>query len=198
MAERQYKLLAEFISTVTNPAIVFIISLAFITSRYADTSQEFLTWTFIGALLLVIGPGLVYAVLTWKKEQHIDLDITEREDRVIPLMLASLGALFGGYLISTRLDNENLLLVSNILVAMLVALTILTFQWKVSLHTATFAALSTLLLIFITPYFALLYLALFAIGWARLYLKKHTIAQAVGGSLVGVAITTAIALIFRS
>ena len=197
MAKKHLKSLAELISTVTNPAIVFILSLAFITNRFASTAQEFLSWTAIGAILLVIGPGLVYAIFTWRKDQHIDLDITEREDRVIPLMLASLGALFGGYLISTRLENDNLFLMSNILVAMLVALTVLTFQWKVSLHTATFSALVTLLLIFITPYFALLYLGLFAISCARLYLKKHTMAQVVGGSLVGVAITMAIALIFR-
>lgn len=197
MSEQQYKLLAEFVSTATNPAVVFVISLAFITSRYAQTTEEFLSWTAIGTLLLV-GPGAIYTFLIWRKDKKIDIDITKREDRVVPLMLASLGALFGGYLISSRLDNESLFLVSNILVAMLVALTILTSQWKVSLHTATYAALTTLLLIFTNWYFALLYLGLFVIGWARLYLKQHTLPQLVGGSLIGVAITTVIFLLFRS
>lgn len=197
ITEKQYKLLAEFISTASNPAVVFIISLAFITDRYASTTEEFVTWTTIGTLLLV-GPGMVYTFLTWKKERRIDIDITKREDRVVPLMLASLGALFGGYLVSTRLENDSLFLMSNVLVAMLVALTILTSQWKVSLHTATYAALTTMLVLFTDYYFGLLYLGLFAIGWARLYLKQHTLPQLVGGSLIGAGITTVISLLFRS
>lgn len=198
MADKQSNALAEWISTLTNPALVFVVSLGFITYRYADTTEQFITWTVIGALLLVLGPGAAYVLATWRREERVDFDITSREDRVVPLMLASLGALVGSYLISSRLENENLLLVSNILVAMLVSLTIITFQWKISLHCATFAALTTLLLIFGTPYFALLYGVLLAIGWARLYLKHHTLAQAIGGSLIGAGVTSAIVLLFRS
>ncbi len=198
MADSKHNALAELISTVTNPAIVFVVSLAFITYHYADTSNEFLTWTAIGTLLLVVAPGAAYALSTWRQEKRVDFDITKREDRVVPLMLASLGALFGSYLISSRLENENLLLVSNILVAMLVSLTIITFQWKISLHCATFAALATLLLLFGSPYFALLYGALLVIGWARLYLKHHTVAQVIGGSLIGAGVTAVITLLFRS
>ncbi|MEX1051852.1 MAG: hypothetical protein WEC83_00475 [Patescibacteria group bacterium] len=195
--EKQFRALAELISTVTNPAIVFVVSLGFITYRYAETNQEFLTWTAIGTLLLV-GPGIAYTLSTWRKEKRVDIDITKREDRIVPLMLASLGALFGGYLIATRLQNDNLLLMSNILVAMLVSLTIITSQWKISLHSATYAALTTLLTIFAAPYFAVLYVGLLAIGWARITLRQHTMAQVIGGSLIGVGITTAITLLFRS
>lgn len=197
MAEKQRKALAELVSTVTNPAIVFIVSLGFITYRYADTTNEFLTWTAIGTVLLV-GPGIAYTLGTWRKEKRVDIDITKREDRIVPLMLASLGALFGGYLIATRLHNDNLLLMSNILVAMLVSLTIITFQWKISLHSATYSALTTLLTIFASPYFALLYLGLLTIGWARITLKQHTLAQVIGGSIIGAGVTAAITLLFRS
>ena len=188
---------AEIISTITNPAIVFIASLAFIVYQFADSTQEFLTSTAIGVLLLV-GPGMAYTFLTWKKEKKVDIDITNREDRLVPLMLASLGALFGGYLVSTRLHNESLLLMSNILVAMLVVITIITSQWKISLHTSTYAALVTLLAIFGSPHFVFLYLGLFVIAWARYYLKQHTKYQLLGGSLVGVFITAVVTLLFRA
>lgn len=194
---KQLKVLAELVSTVTNPAIVFVVSLGFITHRYANTTNEFITWTAIGTLLLV-GPGIAYTLSTWRKEQRVDIDITKREDRIVPLMLASLGALFGGYLIATRLHNDKLLLMSNILVAMLVSLTIITFQWKISLHSATYAALTTLLLVFASPYFALLYFGLLGIGWARIALKQHTLAQVVGGSMIGAGVTLVITLLFRS
>ncbi len=197
MAEKQRNNLAELISTITNPAIVFVVSLAFITYRFAETTQEFLTWTAIGTTLLV-GPGIAYTLGTWRKEKRVDIDITKREDRIIPLMLASLGALFGGYLIATRLHNDTLLLMSNILVAMLVSLTIITFQWKISLHSATYSALTTLLVAFAGGYFAFLYVGLLAIGWARITLKQHTLAQVIGGSMIGAGVTTVIMFLFRS
>ncbi len=195
--QHSLKILAELISTVTNPAIVFVVSLAFITYRYASTTEQFVSWTAIGTLLLV-GPGVLYTLGTWKKEKRFDIDITKREDRIVPLMLACLGALIGSYLISTRLDNENLLLTSNILVTMLVALTIVTFQWKISLHTATFAALATLVSGVVNPYFSLFYGGLLIVGWARFYLKQHTVAQALAGALLGTAITGLIIVVFRN
>lgn len=189
--------LAEIISTATNPAIVFIASLAFITYRYADSTNQFLRWTAIGTLLLV-GPGMAYTMVTWRREHRVDIDITKREKRLVPLLLSSLGALFGTYLISSRLDNPNLMLMGNVLVAMLVVLTIITFQWKVSLHTSTFAALTTLLAIFASPYFVFLFLGVAVVGWARVYLRQHTTAQVIGGGVVGATVTLLITLLFRS
>jgi len=201
MTTRQYskswRILAEVISAITNPAVVFVASLAYIISRYADTTQEMLVWTSIGTLLLV-GPGMAYMLFTWKKEHHVDIDISKREDRLVPLMLASLGTLFGSYLVFTRIENQNLFFLSIILVALMVCITIITAQWKISLHTSTFAALSTILVIFGSPYFALLYLAIGIISWARIVLRQHTIAQVAGGAVLGAIITVGLALLFGS
>jgi membrane-associated phospholipid phosphatase len=154
-------------------------------------------WTAIGTLLLV-GPGMVYTLLTWRKEHRVDIDITKREDRIVPLMLASLGALFGSYLVFSRLNNQNLYLMSVILVALLVSITIITSQWKISLHSTTFTALTTLLVTFGSPYFAFLYLLLFFVGWARVYLKQHSLAQVTVGAALGTTLTVAMTLLFRS
>lgn len=197
MADKQSRFIAEAVSIITNPALMFVASLAYITYHYADTAQQASLWTAIGTLLLV-GPGMAYTLLTWRKKHHVDIDITKREDRIVPLMLASLGALFGSYLVFSRLDNPRLYLMSVILVALLVCITIITSQWKISLHNTTFAALTTLLVIFGSPYFAFLYLLLAGVGWARIYLKQHTVAQVVGGALLGSALTVAMALLFRS
>ncbi|MEX2012550.1 MAG: phosphatase PAP2 family protein, partial [Patescibacteria group bacterium] len=194
---QKLKILAEVVSTLTNPAIIFVVSLGFITYRYADTTEQFLRWTVVGTLLLV-GPGIIYTLTTWRKEKRVDIDISRREDRIVPMMLASLGALVGSYLISSRVGNTNLLLTSNILVAMLVSLTIITFQWKVSLHCATFAALTTLLAVFVNPLFSVMFGLIILIGWARFYLKQHTLAQVIGGSLVGTAVTALITILFNS
>lgn len=189
--------LAEVISLFTNPALIVVISLAIITSHFASNAQEFWRWGGFAFLLLVL-PSALYVFYTWKKERRIDLDITRREDRIVPLMLASLGALFAGYLIQTRQESASLLLLSNVLVAMLVLLTIVTFVWKISLHAATLMATVSLIIVFRGWEFAWLYLLIIPIAWARLRLNQHTPAQLLAGSLSGVAITFLASALFRS
>lgn len=188
---------AETISVVTNPGLVMVVSLALITSFYAESTGQFWRWLGVSTALLVV-PGLIYSAVTWQHEGKIDFDMTRREDRVVPLLLACLGAFIGSYFVSTRLDNPDLLLLSNTLVAMLVSLTIITTVWKISLHTSTLSALVTLLVIFRGPTFAWLYLAVLPVAWARLELKKHTQPQVVVGAIVGLIVTAVAALLFRS
>lgn len=189
--------LAEFVSFITNPALIVTVSLFILTSYFADSLQQFWRWFGVGAFLL-LGPSFAFALYTWKKEGRVDIDMTNREDRIVPLLLSSLGALFGGYLIQTRIHNDSLLLISYVLVAMLALLTIVTFVWKISLHAATLTAAVSLLVVFRGPEFSILYLFIIPVAWARLTLKQHSRAQLTAGALVGAAITFMAVLLFRS
>lgn len=189
--------MAELVSFLTNPALVVTVSLAALTSHYAVSSEQFWRWFGVGAFLL-LGPSFIYAVYIWKKERRIDIDMTHREDRIVPLLLSCLGALFGSYLIQTRIHNSTLLLIGYVLVAMLALLTIVTFVWKISLHTATLTGAVSLLVIFRGPEFAWLYLLILPVAWARLTLKQHTKAQLTAGAIVGAVITFGAAFLFRS
>jgi membrane-associated phospholipid phosphatase len=188
----QYTGLAETISSITNPVLLVIVGLIFITNRYAPTSQDALNWGLLGSSLIV-GPGLLYSIFTWYRERKVDIDITKRQDRVVPLLLASLGALIGGFLLEGHVQNRTLILLSQILVALLVSLTIITIVWKISLHVATFTAIATLIVIFRGWEFSLLYIFLLPVAWSRLYLKQHTPNQLIAGLLIGASLTFALA-----
>lgn len=182
-------LAAELISLIANPVLLLIVAATFISYRYADDSAEFFGWLAVALCLLVV-PGLIYSAFIWVKERKIDIDISNREDRVVPLMLSTLGAMIAGYLlINHGVRNPELLLMNNVLVALLIALTIITTIWKVSLHTATTAALSTLLVLFGGTNFIWLFALLIPVAWSRLFLKQHTPAQLIAGTAVGVIIT---------
>lgn len=189
--------LATVISFVSNPVIVLLTVLAAVVSYYADSPAETWQGITVGSLLLV-GPGTLYAIMLWRKEGHIDIDLTDRQDRIIPLALSSVGALIGGYLISTRFHNQTLALMSYTLVTQLIILTAVTTAWKISMHAATLAGLTTLLLIFRGDAMAWFYLLLIPIFWARLTLKQHTIWQLIGGTFVGVVVTLIAASVFRN
>lgn len=188
---------AEFVSFVANPALIVVVGMAVITSQFADTNEQFWRWTAIGSFLLV-GPSLLYVAYSWKKVGKIDIDVSKREDRIVPLLISSLGALFGSYLVQSRLGNETLTLFSNILSAMMLTMTIVTLVWKISLHAASLTAMITLMVLFRDPQFAWLYLLILPVAWARLFLHQHTPAQIVAGSLTGAGVTFLASVLFHS
>src|SRR6185369_4135715 len=109
---------------------------------------------------LLVVPGLIYTTYVWRKEGAVDLDLTDRHDRIVPLMLSSLGAVVGSFLVQTQLNNPTFTELSYILMIVLVALTIVTTVWKISLHAATTSALASLLVLYRGEWFLLSYLVL--------------------------------------
>ncbi|HUD20499.1 MAG TPA: phosphatase PAP2 family protein [Candidatus Saccharimonadales bacterium] len=190
------RLIAEVVSLLTNPIIVLIVSLVIIVNHFAGSSRQSWNWSLAGAFLLV-GPAVLYASIDWYKDRRIDLDLSKRRERLVPMLLATMGALVGSFLANKEVANHSLQLVSYDLVAMLLFLTIVTFVWKISLHTSTMSAIVMLLVILRGPWFALGILLVIPIGWARMYLKQHTLAQVTAGSLVGVLTTYSAWLVFR-
>lgn len=187
---------ALIISQVANPILTVLLGLGIIAYRYAESNREALEWTTSG-FGLIAGPGLIYTIVTWLKSRRLDVDISNREDRIIPLLLSTMGAVFASFLISSRSPSSSLILISYVVVAMLISLTFITFVWKISFHSATLTAAVTLLVLFRGPEFGWLYLLLIPVIWSRLVLKQHTPAQLVAGTLGGVTITYLAFLLFR-
>ncbi len=180
--------LAETISVLANPALVMLGGLVLIIYHFAPSTDKFWHWLLISGLLLFI-PSSLYLAYTWKKEDQIDIDVSKRQDRFVPMMLMTLGAIVGGFMVQRRLDNETITALSFTLAALLMVLTITTFVWKISLHAASLATTVSLLVAFGGANYAWLYLVLIPVVWARLTLNKHTPAQVTGGTLVGIIIT---------
>lgn len=196
MSRRQSNRLAEILSLLTNPALLISITVVTVVAHFTKDSADFWQESLVGIALLVV-PGLLYSIRVWQKEGYIDLDLTERHDRIVPLMLSCLGAIIGAFLVTKYFHNQTFVEMSFILVSMLIALTVITTVWKISLHAATLAALVTLLAIFRGEVFAVGYILLVPIFWARLKLKQHTPNQLIGGALLGAVLTFVAAWFFR-
>src|SRR3989344_799812 len=180
--------LATFVSLATNPALIVSVGIVSAVSYYADTAEKIWQGSLIGIGLLVL-PGLLYSVYVWHKEGAVDIDLTDSRDRILPLLLSSLGAIIGSYLVGSNLRSQTFAQISYILATLLVALTIVTTIWKISLHTATIAGVVSLLAIYRGEWFGLGYLILLPVAWSRLKLKQHTPNQLLGGMIFGTALT---------
>lgn len=187
--------LAKTISLLTNPALVVSVSVVLIVSRYADSMEKFWQGSLIGIGLLVV-PGMIYSVYIWRKEGAVDLDLTDRHDRIVPLMLSTLGAVIGSFIVQSKLENPTFTEMSFILVTMLAALTVVTTVWKISLHAATIAGLTSLLVVYQGNWFVLGYLALLPVVWSRLQLKQHSPNQLIAGTILGAGLTLVAAWFF--
>lgn len=187
--------LAKIVSLLTNPALVVSVSVVTVVGRYADSVEKFWQGSVIGIGLLVV-PGIIYSVYIWRKEGAVDLDLTERHDRIVPLMLSTLGAVIGSFLVQSKLQNATFTEMSYILVTMLAALTVITTVWKISLHAATIAGLSSLLVVYQGSWFVLGYLALLPVAWSRLQLKQHSPNQLIAGTILGAGLTLIAAWFF--
>ena len=124
-----------------------------------------------------------------------DLSLSNRRERIVPLLVVSAGCLFCNFFVRTRLGID--LLSQELIGAMGVILACFTVNlfWKISLHLAAiggvvgmqlyvtlrgYGDMTSILLIFI--------LLAGLLGTARLYLWHHNVWQVLAGFVVGIGV----------
>ena len=113
----------------------------------------------------------------------------------MPLGLAALSVATGVVvLLVAGAPREITALQVAVLVTVAVA-TAITLVWKISFHTAVVAAAASVLTLLGGSWWALSWLAVPVVGWARIVLRAHTVAQVVAGLVVGAGVTTAVLLL---
>lgn len=149
--------------------------------------QFILLVVFLSTCLL---PALTIGLLALN--QRFDIHMNKSTDRVLPLIFSSLFS-YVGYVILQRIPIfpiYNFFLVASILVQ--IALLIISFQWKISAHSAAiggliggFLALSVRMNESPLMILSLLFLVAGLVGTSRLILGKHTNIQVYAGFLLG-------------
>ena len=144
-------------------------------------------WGLVAALFCSVIPFgyIVVGVLRGRlTDHHIDL----REQRRIPLAFGVASVLTGlVLLVAVSAPRDLVALVAAGAVGLGVCATV-NHWWKMSIHTAVAAgALVILVLVYGWPLAATAPLVA-AVGWSRVALKDHTVAQVVVGALVGAAV----------
>ena len=77
-------------------------------------------------------------------------------------------------------------------IVMSLIILLITFRWKVSIHTSGLALPITALVYLFGWRLAWYYILVVLLVWARVKLKAHSLAQAVSGSMIGIVVTFAI------
>lgn len=185
------KSVALAISQVASPPVLLAAAMA----AQAAVTRNTVAWFWAAMYVCCAVPvPVMYLLRQISHETVADLEIERREERLRPqlVMTAFLGiawiALLAG---SAPAPMSNLAGILWIQAAVILVVTIL---WKISVHCATAAVAGMLT----WRLFGAAFPAVLGVGvimWSRWRLGRHTVAQALGGVLLGIAVFL---LAFRS
>ncbi len=175
---------ASRVTDVLNPFVVFTLlfaAIAFTQTSVADAVR------YLVVQLSAAGFVAGYVLLLRRSSRVSGFWISNRAERLIPaavLLFAFAGLLLALYVLGAPEDLFDTTLSMGLAAATVAAITLL---WKASAHCAVagHAALAGPLLL--GPAGLVFSLMLPVILWSRVTLKAHTLAQAIVGSVVGLA-----------
>lgn len=183
---------ADKISTITNPPIItiplfLIICIVLSFENGAFDLNKFIVLEVISLVFTSILPMAI--ILFWAKKLNTDKDISNRQDRFMPLIIGIV-SYFVGFLISLALNADNFLTLLLLCYSVNTGVVLLiTTRWKISVHTTGISGPIGALILLLGPFGAIFGVIYPIVIWARVLLKKHTLSQAICGGVQGFFLT---------
>jgi membrane-associated phospholipid phosphatase len=183
---------ATLISRVATPTLLLAVLYPVVGALAAGWTG--VAWSLVGMVFTVAIPAGIVD-LGVRQGRYTDHHLSRREQRAVPLGLSAASVLAGlAVLAFAGAPRAIVALQVSVLVTLLVV-TAVTVVWKVSLHVAVVGAAACVLTLLGGGWWALSWLAVPVVGWARLRLAAHTFAQVVVGCLLGAGVTGGVLLI---
>lgn len=184
--------IAKIVSTITQPPIIciplfLIISYVISLENGVLNMNKFITCELISFIFTSILPMAI--ILLWAKIINTDNDISNRQDRYVPLIVGII-SYFIGVLVSLLLNADNFLTLLLLCYSVNTGVVLLiTIKWKISVHTTGISGPIAALILLLGPLGAAIAFIYPIVIWSRVLLKKHTLAQAIFGGVQGFFLT---------
>lgn len=184
--------IAKTISTITNPPIVciplfLIICLVLSFENGLFNFNKFIVLELISLVFASILPMAI--IVYWAKKLNTDGDISNRQDRFVPLVVGII-SYFIGFIVSLVLGVDNFLTALLLCYSINTGVVLLiTFKWKISIHTTGLSGPVGALILLLGPIGAVFGIIYPILIWSRVILNKHTLAQAITGGVQGFFLT---------
>ena len=140
--------------------------------------------SFLTAIIFTALIPYMAILLLYKARKVSDLQIPKRKERLFPLLIINT-CIVAGFFVLIYMQPEKLLLsVYMIYLLGLPAISLITLFWKISFH-ASYITLFSIVYLIVFGKWAILTIPLIPlVGWSRIKLKRHTLAQVLGGIAV--------------
>jgi hypothetical protein len=187
---------ATLISRVATPTLLLAVLYPVVGALAAGWAGVW--WSLVGMVFTVGIPAGIVDVGV-RRGRYTDHHLSRREQRAVPLSLSALSVLVGLAVLALAGAPRAIVALQVAVLVTVLVVTALTLVWKVSLHVAVLGAAACVLTLLGGSgggsLWALSWLAVPVVGWARLRLRAHTLGQIVVGCVVGAGVTGAVLLI---
>jgi membrane-associated phospholipid phosphatase len=140
--------------------------------------------SFLTAIIFTALIPYMVILLLYKARKVSDLQIPKRKERLFPLLIINT-CMVAGFFVLIYMQPEKLLLsVYAIYLLSLPVISLITLFWKISFHASYITLFSIVYLIVFGKWAILTILLIPLVGWSRIKLKRHTLAQVLGGIAV--------------
>jgi membrane-associated phospholipid phosphatase len=185
--------LARTISYLLAPATISVPMILLVAFYQARNIASALTYAVITLFFLSIGP-FAYILLGVHLGKLSDVDVSRRSERVGPFLFGLFSVCLGWCALLMMHGPALLITVLLLTVVSGLVMMIITLWWKISLHSSSLAAAATMLTVLYGAIMLPAFVLLVLVSWSRVVLRRHTPAQVVAGSLLGIALS---ALVLR-
>lgn len=158
---------------------------------YALPEQLRLFVLFMVFINTFIIPSL-FMLYLYRKGKITDIQVSNREERFLPLVLTTILFMSTYYLLKSIGLNKIILLMMIAAISAIIVAFIINIWWKISMHlvgigglAGVFYGLSYIFQLNITPVITSLLILSGIVGFTRMQLKQHTLGQITAGFALG-------------
>lgn len=181
-ADRAARVLTEVLSPAHLViAITFLSGIAAPGEWWVKISWGLAASLFTGIIPYVVGLRAI------AKGRLSSRHLPDRRERIRPMAWTLLSVLVGWGLLIAAHAPESVLAVQAAMVAGAVIALAITSVWKISLHAGVAGSAALCACALFGWWLWPVWLLVLAVGWSRVQLRDHTLAQVVAGSLIGAA-----------
>ena len=127
-----------------------------------------------------------------------DHHVSDRHQRA-PVLLMALACVMAGLMVLAAVGSPRSVVVMVLgIVAGIVMLAAVSPFWKISGHAAAVSSAAAIFVLMLGPAWLPLLVLIPAVGWSRVVLRAHTLAQVVAGSLFGGLVMAGLWVLLRS
>jgi len=177
---------ARYISIIFSPITVSLPAIFLVALYHQEPNSLF--FAAIAVLFLSIGP-MLYILVGVSLGKFSDIDVSIRSQRLGPFLFGITSSLIGFFILQFNNAPKNLETVLLTASTIGFILMIITFWWKISMHASSLSGTITFLAVLYGSIVLPAFLLVILIGWSRVVLKRHTVAQVTAGTLLTGALT---------
>ena len=187
--------LARIISDIRG-YLILIIPIFILFNYFVTDGNNFLELTLLCLIFTAFIPFT--AILMWIKSKNLDLDISNKNERVFPLTIGIISSFIGVIVLFIVNAPDIITVLMFCYLTTILLILFITYFWKISIHAMGVAGITVVITYFFGYLGLLCGVPLILVMWSRVYLQKHTPAQVVVGAATSLILTWTQFTIFLS